>query len=209
MLGNVDPAFLRQRDIGAQSKTKKYSLEPLFRTQPQTIYNTSPVEYSHIPPSSNPASSMDKLPVELLAHIFLLATHSTSQKGTDNSADELENDNLPFDPANITTPLAISAVNGQWRQIALSTPTLWTSICVVWEPVDDSMEVDESSRPLSDFQYPTTMNTPHINTSLVRSGSSPIDIIIDARDPDWEFGDVESGCVIKFCTGRFIHLAYH
>jgi hypothetical protein len=190
MLAAVDQVFLDQHDRGAHDKTKNHALEPLFRTQPQTTFS-SPVEYSHSRPSFIPLSPMEKLPVELLAHIFLLASHA--ERPTDTGS--AEGDNLPFSPENIPTSLAISAVNRQWRQIALSTPGLWSSICVVWEDIDDSMEVDETSRPLSDFQYPTTVNIEHINNSLVRSGSSPIDIIIDGRDPEWDFEEREPRCV--------------
>jgi F-box-like len=190
MLAAVDPVFMGH-DLGLHFKAKRpHPHQPLLKTQPQSIY-TPPVLYSRIRPAFKRLSPMDKLPVELLAHIFLLATHLDISPDTDG-ADEVVNDNLPFNPDNIPIPLAISSVNRQWREIALTTPGLWSSICVVWEDLD---RMEEDDAPLSDFQHSATLNTRHINMYLARSGNSPIDIIVDARDPEWDFVEPESGCV--------------
>lgn len=53
-------------------------------------------------------SPVHSLPVELLAHIFTLSVH-VSVFDVDNAA-EFDMADFPFDPANILTTLAISAV---------------------------------------------------------------------------------------------------
>lgn len=73
----------------------------------------------------------------------------------------------------ILAPIALTKVSKHWREVALNTSTLWTNFCI-------TIEDDESGQPIS--------------TYLTRSKNSSIDIMIDARDPDWDFAP-EFECV--------------
>src|SRR5262245_57135730 len=74
-------------------------------------------------------SPMDRLPGELLAYLFTLATHDRHTQST-----------LPFDPYNIQMPLTLSTVSRRWRETALDTPALWTNICLTWQVARDAIE---------------------------------------------------------------------
>jgi hypothetical protein len=129
------------------------------------------------------ATPIHSLPIELLSYIFTLSTH-TSFAEEDDAAEPNPTD-FPFDPANMLTTLAISTVSRYWRDVALSTPTLWTDICVSTELPDDD---DEESRQMRNTMKP---NSYRIATYLARSGNAPIDILISARDPEWDFSETE------------------
>jgi hypothetical protein len=123
------------------------------------------------------------LPVELLSYVFTLSTH-TSFVQEDDAAEPNQSD-FPFEPANMLTTIAISTVSQYWREVALSTPALWTDICISTELPDDD---DEESCQLRNTMKP---NSNRLLTYLARSGNAPIDILISARDPDWDFSETE------------------
>jgi F-box-like len=137
----------------------------------------------YFPSQDFPAAPIHSLPVELLSYIFTLSAH-TSFVADDDVAEPSPSD-FPFDPANMLTTIAISTVSRYWRDVALSTPALWTDICVSTELPDDD---DEESRQLRNTMKP---NAYRIATYLARSGNAPIDILISARDPDWDFSETE------------------
>ena len=120
----------------------------------------------------------DSLPIELISYIFILAIES----GPDHQSDhEIDSGNPSINMEVITFPLVLSTVSTRWRTIALSTPALWSSICVSIQHVVDLDH--ESSRPMLD--------TTHLVTNLSLSGRRPLNILIDARDPDWDFTEHE------------------
>ncbi|KAF7303897.1 F-box domain-containing protein [Mycena indigotica] len=104
------------------------------------------------------------LPVELLSHIFVLATHDT----------ETVDDDCPsFNSTSVLAPLDYGLVCKLWRYIALNTPALYTSICITPELLHESDSLDLRG----------------IATYLKLSRNYPLDILIDARDQDWDFDD--------------------
>ncbi|KAG5636606.1 hypothetical protein H0H81_007431 [Sphagnurus paluster] len=119
------------------------------------------------------ASPIQKLPVELLSHIFALATHDIDQ--------EYDGPCPPFDHETVKFPVVLSMVNRHWRNVARATASLWTSICVTPALFDD----DENDGTGS----PRTLNTKHISSYLALSRKYPLDILIDARDSNWNFID--------------------
>ncbi|GLB40904.1 hypothetical protein LshimejAT787_0901190 [Lyophyllum shimeji] len=122
------------------------------------------------------SSPIQRLPVELLSYIFSLGTHSV---------DDDEDPACPaFDAETIKTPLILSQVNRQWRNIARNTPSLWTSICVTAALVDVG---DGVAPPLNSPR----LHASHLTTYLSLSRKSPLDILIDARDQDWDFSEPE------------------
>ncbi|KZP26831.1 hypothetical protein FIBSPDRAFT_731897 [Athelia psychrophila] len=122
-------------------------------------------------------ASISALPVELLGYIFDLSVHSASFSDED---EHLGND-YPFDPANMMTTLCLSSVSRYWRNVTMNTPSLWTDVCISTElPEDD----DEESLQMRNAMKP---NARRITTYLTRSGNSPIDILISARDTKWDF----------------------
>lgn len=92
----------------------------------------------------------------------------------------------PFTTDTIRTPLVLSSVSRHWRRVALNTPALWTSLCITIEMVEDLGDAEE--RPL---HHKTTLNTSHITSYLALSRNYPLDILIDARDQDWDFFEPE------------------
>jgi F-box-like len=125
---------------------------------------------------------IESLPVELLSYIFLLGTHTT---GDLLDADDTDR-SLPFNTESIKAPLVISSVNKHWRNVALNTPTLWTSLCVTAEMIHAQEDHDMSLLTSGVF------NTGHLTTYIQRSRKYPLDILIDARDQDWDFSEPES-----------------
>jgi hypothetical protein len=121
-------------------------------------------------------SPIEKLPVELLSYIFLLGTCTTEESPQDDDR------SLPFTTESIKAPLVFSSVSKHWRSIALNTPTLWTSLCVTAEMINTQEDHSTSG----------AFNTGHLNTYIPRSRKYPLDILIDARDQDWDFSEPES-----------------
>lgn len=121
------------------------------------------------------------LPVEIMAYIFDLSVHSASF----SDEEEPLGSDYPFDPANMMTTLVLSSVSQFWRAITMSTPSLWTDMCISTElPEDD----DEESLQMRNAMKP---NARRIATYLARSGNWPIDILISARDTNWDFCETE------------------
>lgn len=69
--------------------------------------------------------------------------------------------------------------------MALLTPTLWTDLCVSTELPDED---DDESYQMRNAMKP---NARRIATFLNRSGNAPIDILINARDPEWDLSETE------------------
>ncbi|KAF8149020.1 hypothetical protein B0H34DRAFT_192831 [Crassisporium funariophilum] len=71
------------------------------------------------------SSGITTLPYEILSHIFVIYTFE----------DEKFNPRVPFlHPDKSNGPLHICSISRQWRQIALTTPILWSSIFVGHHP---------------------------------------------------------------------------
>lgn len=170
-------------------------------------------------PFKRPA--IDRLPIELLAHIFVLATHGLSSvaaaklddidppacgvhrphsviqqgamcnhmAGPDNNEPETPAHNgltfgdpgaparevyppLDVSPQSATCPLALSAVNRGWRRLALAEAYLWTTVVATAEDVLDG-------KP----------DLRGIHMFVARSRRVPINILLDMRDPHWDFRD--------------------
>ncbi|KAF7970142.1 hypothetical protein HWV62_24916 [Athelia sp. TMB] len=130
----------------------------------------------------NAVAPICTLPIEVLAYIFDLSVHSASFSDEEDA--HLGND-YPFDPANMMTTLCISSVSRYWRNISMSTPSLWTDMCISTElPQED----DEESSQMRNAMKP---NASRILAYLARSSNSPIDILISARDTNWDFCETE------------------
>lgn len=125
------------------------------------------------------SAPINHLPTELLSYIFTLSTQVASEpsSGTDQNTPEIT-------PESIRVPLVVSSVCRRWRAVALSQLSLWAKICVSADLVDHSLS------------WKPTIDPRHIASYLARSRSYPLDILIDARDPEWDFE--ESECVIIF-----------
>jgi len=128
-------------------------------------------------------SPIGALPVELISEIFSICTLSTwdihAQPGCSD-----------YSPPTITSesvqvPHVLSSVNRRWRAIALSQPSLWSNICVTPELLDWESNGDRDVPPLSQ------LNTTHITTYISRSKHYALNILIDGRDPDWDFSEPE------------------
>ena len=145
------------------------------------------------------SSPINNLPIELLSYIFSLSTYPSTATG----GEEVE-----YRPPTITTesvqvPLVLSSVSRLWRQVALGTPHLWSSLCITVELIQD-FYCDERDHPYSTISR--QLNTSHITSYLTLSRKYPLNILIDARDENWNF---EPECVVIFLILVILTLNYY
>lgn len=134
--------------------------------------------------SSSPfaSSPIATLPVELLSEIFSICTLSSLDSHSGRS---------DYAPPTITSesvlvPYVLASVNRRWRSIALSQASLWSSICITPELLDWDYNTGTRDVP------PTSqLNPSQITTNLSRSKNYALNILIDGRDPDWDFSEPE------------------
>ncbi len=130
-----------------------------------------------------------RLPVELLSYVFLLGAHTPdaddaeveedgpeSSSGGDRSAHDGKEDISPCISSSSTPPDVFAAVNRHWREVALGTPQLWSRLCVT---IGDLTRSGEGGW------------FPKVSRYVSRSGRCPLDVYIDARDPEWDFSENE------------------
>lgn len=96
----------------------------------------------------NSSTTIHDLSVEIISFIFLIATHHFED---------------PFE--SVLLPITVSHVCSRWRDVAIWTRGLWTSIVFTF--------------PICRSQLSRSM------TWLSRSHPFPIDIFLDFRDPSW------------------------
>ena len=162
----------------------------------------------HTHPSPSP---INNLPIELLSYIFSLSTYpilTTGSRGfppgptRTKEEEEEEKEEDGYRPPTITTesvqvPLVLSSVNRLWRQVALGTPHLWSSLCITVELIQDFYYERRDSTNLNPRKRTSSssssqLNTSHITSYLALSRKYPLNILIDARDENWNF---EPECV--------------
>jgi hypothetical protein len=115
---------------------------------------------------------INSLPFELLAYIFVLGTHEPINPPPEQQDDDCQ----PFDSESVKTPLVYASVSRHWREVALNTPALYTSLCITPELF---REVGEKE----------VLDTTGISSYLALSRNYLVDILIDARDQQWNFED--------------------
>jgi len=136
-------------------------------------------------------------PVEILAHIFMLATHGDEE----TSFSPYSVSRPVFDTTSVRTPVIISYVNYFWRHIALNTPALWTSLCLTPEMI------------LEDDNGENYLDRTFLDLFLIWSQMYLLDILIEARDPSWDFNGTEPECMLfmhntDVMITYFLFLAY-
>ncbi|KAK7042656.1 F-box domain-containing protein [Favolaschia claudopus] len=77
------------------------------------------------------------------------------------------------DPSITTSPTTLSHICRRWRQVSLGTGSLWTQIVLTY--------------PTSNEQLTCAL------TWLSRSTTYPLDILLDFRDPDWDWEEETHG----------------
>ncbi|KAI0697935.1 hypothetical protein C8T65DRAFT_710283 [Cerioporus squamosus] len=116
-----------------------------------------------------------QLPVELLSYIFVLSAHTPDQEARGEDTQQEGGDDIsPCLSSSSTTPDVLASVNRHWRRVALKTPQLWTRLCVT---IGDVMYHKEGPMFAVVSRY------------LSRSGKCPLDVFVDARDPEWDFSE--------------------
>ncbi|KAJ6564616.1 hypothetical protein B0H19DRAFT_80918 [Mycena capillaripes] len=120
--------------------------------------------------SSFPQPPINSLPVELLAYIFVLGTHEPINPS--NSDDDCQ----LFNSESVKAPLIYASVSRHWRDVALNTPALYTSLCIT----------PELFRQVGTKEI---LDTTGIASYLALSRNYLVDILIDARDQEWDFDD--------------------
>ncbi|KAG2095874.1 uncharacterized protein F5147DRAFT_395342 [Suillus discolor] len=121
------------------------------------------------------------LPVEILSYIFTLATHHTASTDIDHKGRY----EVPFSPESVTMPTVLASVHRHWRHIALSTSTLWSSLSMSLEQVVRCKVGSDADA------YTTFLDVQRLAAHIARSRNSPVDILIDTRDPEWDFEEEE------------------
>ena len=113
--------------------------------------------------------SWNNLPIELLSYIFSFTTGLEEEE-------ELEEHRPPtITTESVQVPVILSSVSQLWRQVALDTPQLWSSLCITVELVEIHERDAYTKMQLSITHY------------LSLSRKYPLNILIDARDENWNF----------------------
>lgn len=127
------------------------------------------------------------LPVEILSYIFTLATHDTVSTNNDYK----RRYEVPFTHDSVTMPTVLASVHRHWRNIALSTSTLWSSLVMSLGQV---VRVKVGSDAHDERAYTTFLDVQRLAAHIARSRNSSVDILIDTRDPEWDFEDDGEEC---------------
>lgn len=127
------------------------------------------------------------LPVEILSYIFTLATHDA----VSTKKDYKRRYEVPFSPESVTMPTVLASVNRHWRNIALSTSTLWSSLVMSLGQV---VRVKVGQDADDERAYTTFLDVQRLAAHIARSRNSSVDILIDTRDPEWDFEDDGEEC---------------
>lgn len=122
------------------------------------------------------------LPVEILSYIFTLATHDPAP----TKKDYKRRYEIPFSSESVTMPTVLASVNRHWRNIALSTSTLWSSLVMTLGQV---VRVKVGQNIDDERAYTTFLDVQRLAAHIARSRNSSVDILIDTRDPEWDFED--------------------
>ncbi|KAF9238253.1 hypothetical protein BU15DRAFT_47863 [Melanogaster broomeanus] len=140
------------------------------------------------------AAPIHALPREILSYVFELVTFALSPDESASIGDSLQK--LPFHPTSITAPTTLCAVNRQWRYVCLTTSKLWSSIFV---SIDHIIDCDYGGGGHPGPPGSTRiLDLGSLACFLSRSRNSPIDILIDGRDPEWGSPDLDlaKGCSV-------------
>jgi len=125
-------------------------------------------------------SYFEIFPVEILTHIFMLVTH-----GDEKTSFSPYSVSCPvFDTTLVRTPVIISYVNCFWRHVTLNTPALWTSLCLTPEMI------------LEDNDGENYLDRTFLDFFLVQSQMYPLDVLIKAQDPSWDYNRMEPECML-------------
>lgn len=137
-------------------------------------------------PSHRPCH-INVLPVEILSYIFTLATHDDAPAKKDYK----RRYEVPFSSQSVTMPTVLASVNRHWRHIALSTSTLWSSLVMTLGQV---VRVRIGQDADDERAYTTFLDVQRLAAHIARSRNSSVDILIDTRDPEWDFEDDGGEC---------------
>lgn len=123
---------------------------------------------------------MNQLPPELLSYVFVLGVHLDCENDEEEDESVHISPCMQFDRAFRDRILSVCT---RWHQVALSTPQLWSDICIT---------INDSARA-RDFGNGENGGVvfESVARDLTRSRACPLDILIDARDPDWNFSEFE------------------
>jgi len=121
-----------------------------------------------------PSPSINSLPVELLSEIFNICALSPCDPDSIHSPPLISSQS-------VLVPLVLSGVNRRWRSAAISQASLWSNICVTPELLEWEANDKDGAE----------LNTTLIRTYLSRSRNYPLNILIEGRDPDWDFSEQE------------------
>ncbi|KAF8960830.1 hypothetical protein BDZ97DRAFT_1665313 [Flammula alnicola] len=132
------------------------------------------------------SSSISRLPVELLSEIFTLCTLAA----TETDAEDTEYSSNLINPDGLAMTLLLSSVNRRWREVILNQANLWSNICVTAELLSSPDDLGIFS---AESGSSPQLNAKQIVSCLERSRQHPLNILIDARDENWNFIESDVG----------------
>ncbi|KAI0954201.1 hypothetical protein AcV7_007498 [Taiwanofungus camphoratus] len=154
-------------------------------------------------------SPIQHLPVELLSYIFVLSARTGETVPEDDPlyAKFKENKENFVSPCTLYSPVfpsLLAAVSRHWRHVALSTSELWSKVWMTADDVLDEVASESEDSGAVSFRLARMF--------LPRSGNFPLDILLDARDPDWDFSEFDESFAgrsphadINFVDERYVH----
>lgn len=101
-------------------------------------------------------------------------------------------------------PTVLASVHRHWRNVALSTSTLWSSLSMSLGQV---VRVKVGPDADGERAYTTFLDVQRLAAHIARSRNSSVDILIDTRDPEWDFEDDEEVCSTHDST-RFSYATF-
>jgi hypothetical protein len=142
-------------------------------------------------PPAHGVSFISQLPNELLSIIFDFAVNDPKKRIDDDTQ-------TGYHPDTYLLYVSLIAVCKKWREIVLGMSGLFATIVIhagflvqrEEDEEDDGADAngDEEGKDLE-------LDTRGIERSLALSKTKPLSILIDARDPEWDFSEEEYVCL--------------
>lgn len=134
------------------------------------------------------SSLISRLPTELLSEIFSLCALSAdggsdsepTSSDTSNVDSENSNDCITLNPFGLMCSIRLATVCRRWRATILNQASLWADVCVTQEMLVTVRNREDGTEILE-------LDTALLETCLTRSRGYPLNIVIDARDPEWNW----------------------
>ena len=134
------------------------------------------------------SSPINKLPIELLSEIFSLCLLTAEESVPGSEVDEPSSSPI-ITTETVRTPFILSSVCKKWRAVALGRSSLWSNLCITAELIGEAAPLHLATDQGTSFTPSHSLHTKQIIYSLQRSRHAPLNVFVDARDPEWNFAE--------------------